>query len=267
MLFEKVTHDDLDGIGALQPEGWPDIVADFGFYVNSTFCYPIKTKINDRIVGTGTSIVFDNTAWIAHLIVDNNYRQRGIGYAIVEQLLKNLRHHSIQTILLTATKPGVPLYKKAGFRTVTGYAFFKRKKNCAEFHPSKNVLPFEEGHLAALMELDRKVSGENREPLLAGHLKNSLVCIHNNKLTGYYLPGLGEGPIVANTKQAGLELMKIKCLRNNKIVLPEDNQTGVGFLKQNGFVKTETKGTRMILGKEIYWKPENIYSRIGGNFG
>ena len=50
-------------------------------------------------------------------------------------------------------------------------------------------------------------------------------------------------------------------------MLPEDNQAGVGFLKQNGFVKTETKGTRMIPGKEIYWKPENIYSRIGGNFG
>jgi len=46
MLFEKVTHDDLDAIGALQPEGWPDIVAEFGFYVNSPFCYPIKTKIN-----------------------------------------------------------------------------------------------------------------------------------------------------------------------------------------------------------------------------
>ncbi|OQX81186.1 MAG: hypothetical protein B6D64_02270 [Bacteroidetes bacterium 4484_276] len=60
---------------------------------------------------------------------------------------------------------------------------------------------------------------------------------------------------------------KNKCLRNNKIVLPEDNQAGVGFLKQNGFVKTETKGTRIIPGKDIYWKPENIYSRIGGNFG
>ncbi len=41
----------------------------------------------------------------------------------------------------------------------------------------------------------------------------------------------------------------------------------LNVLKQKGFVKTETKGTRIIPGKEIYWKPENIYSRIGGNFG
>jgi hypothetical protein len=38
-------------------------------------------------------------------------------------------------------------------------------------------------------------------------------------------------------------------------------------LKDNGFRETETKGTRMILGKDIEWEPLNIYSRAGGNFG
>ncbi|MCK5463227.1 MAG: hypothetical protein KAI95_09430 [Bacteroidales bacterium] len=61
--------------------------------------------------------------------------------------------------------------------------------------------------------------------------------------------------------------MKIKYSKVDKAVLPGENHPGTNFLRQNGFTLSDTKGTRMILGQEIDWKPEHIYSRIGGNFG
>lgn len=76
MQFETVTYNDLDEIRNLQPDDWSDIVPDFEFYINSAFCNPIKTKIKDKIVGVGASIVFENTSWLAHIIVDSNFRKK-----------------------------------------------------------------------------------------------------------------------------------------------------------------------------------------------
>ena len=81
------------------------------------------------------------------------------------------------------------------------------------------------------------------------------------------MPDLGEGLILASDTSAGLELMKIKYSKVDKAVLPGENHFGTNFLGENGFTLSDTKGTRMILGQEINWKPEHIYSRIGGNFG
>lgn len=89
----------------------------------------------------------------------------------------------------------------------------------------------------------------------------------NNKLKGFYIPGLEEGPIIAITEEAGKALMSIKYRSEGKAVLPSDNHKAINFLKANGFVETSSKGTRMIKGPSVDWAPQNIYSRIGGNYG
>jgi len=61
--------------------------------------------------------------------------------------------------------------------------------------------------------------------------------------------------------------MKVKYASADKAVLPPDNLHGINFLKQHGFKITDTRGTRMILGKDINWQPEKVFSRIGGNYG
>lgn len=61
--------------------------------------------------------------------------------------------------------------------------------------------------------------------------------------------------------------MKIKYSKIDKASLPSDNIMGIEFLKYNRFIETTKKVSRMILGKDINWKPNKIYSRIGGNFG
>ena len=77
MQFEKITYNDLDELKKFQPNGWTDIVTEFDFYLNSEFCNPIKTLINKKIVGIGASINFKKTSWIAHIIVDKEFRRRG----------------------------------------------------------------------------------------------------------------------------------------------------------------------------------------------
>jgi len=266
MQFDSITNDDLNEIRNLQPMDWSDIIPEFEFYIQSSFCCPIKIKIDGKIVGVGASVVFKNTSWIAHIIVDSDYRNKSIGTQIVNELLNNLKRDLVATCSLIATELGKPVYLKAGFRIAAEYSFFQREKQWIYCPVSENVISFKEKHRPIIYELDHKISGEKRELLLTDYLSNSLVYVENNKILGYYIPDLKEGLIYADTDEAGLELMKLKYASVDKAVLPSDNISGVAFLKQNGFSETR-KGTRMILGNDLDWNPKKMYGRIGGNFG
>ena len=267
MKFAEVKFDDLNEIRKLQPEGWPDIVTDFEFYLDSAFCNPIKTVLGDRIVGIGVTIIFGESAWIAHIIVDKEFRKRGIGARIVEELLNNLKAYSIDTYMLIATEIGESLYKKAGFKIVSEYCYLQRETPWNDQIISKNVVPYSTEHYSEIIELDKKISGESREALLIDFLKGSKVFFQNNSVQGYYIPDLGEGLIIADAISAGLELMKVKYSGIDKAVIPAKNSAGISFLMQNGFVKIPTKGTSMTFGADVKWNPDKIFSRIGGNFG
>jgi len=267
MLFRPVTYEDLDEIRDLQPEDWSDIIPDFRFYIESPCCYPAKIIMNGRITGVGASIVFKNTAWLAHIIVDIRYRRQGIGSYIVQELLKICENEPIETFSLIATESGKPVYEKAGFRVVTKYAFLQRENLWKPKVVSSNVVPFREDYRPGIYKLDMEISGENRTGILRHFLKNSLVYELNKEVLGFYIPDLRDGVIYANTVEAGLELMKVKYAVTDKASLPSTNDPAISFLKENGFAVTGKKGTRMILGKEINWKPDKIYSRVGGNMG
>jgi len=265
--FESITYQDLDEIRDLRPDGWPDIVPAFEFYIKSSFCKALKVREENKIAGIGSFISFENTGWIGHMIVDKNFRNRGIGFQILKALMNNLHTGSIDTCLLIASELGRPVYLKAGFRDVTEYCFMERGKPWITRSFSRNIVSFQEEHRPIVYALDRKVSGENREKLLVDYVKNAKVYLKNGILEGYYLPDLKEGLIIADSEEAGLALMEIKYANADKAALPSDNIIGIKFLKENGFVNRDKKGTRMIYGKEIQWMPKKIYSRIGGNLG
>ena len=262
-----LTISEIENISHLQPEGWTDIRDAFRFYCTHDFCHPVKVTTDNKIVGVGSSIFYDKTAWLAHIIVGADYRRRGIGYNIVDSLLHNINEKGIKTSLLIATESGEPVYSKAGFRKVSDYLFFKRESIRMGRKYSENIKPYKSDYYKDLIELDTYISGENREILLKEYLKNSFVFIRNKVIEGFYIQGLGDGPILSLRVEAGRELMRFKYSNADKATIPAENKVGIEFLRENGFVPANTTGRRMILGHDIEWKPEMIYSRIGGNFG
>ncbi|MFM9949475.1 MAG: GNAT family N-acetyltransferase [Saprospiraceae bacterium] len=267
MQFEALTTNDLSRMGDLQPADWPDITPELTYYIDAPFCHPIKAKIDGKIAGIGTSIVFENTAWLAHIIVAPDFRRQGIAYQLVLELLKNLRRDGVETCLLTATKIGQPVYEKAGFRTVGEYVFLNREKPWESKPDSQSLAPFNEIYRSQVYELDKKASGENRQKLIAEYLGNAIVYLENEIVLGCYFPDLRNGLILAESVEAGLALMNVKYATEDKAVIPSANIAALAFLKQHGFAETGLTAPRMVLGKDIAWKPKMIFGRIGGNFG
>jgi GNAT superfamily N-acetyltransferase len=267
MPIEPVTLNDMKSLGRLQPEGWSDILPDLAFYISSDFCNPIKMTVESNLAGIGASIQFDDTAWLAHIIVDPGFRNRGIGYQIVDRLLQDLDKSGFRTCLLTATELGKPVYIRAGFREVAEYIFLNRDKPWQEVPVSADIVDFREEFRTQLYKMDCQATGENREKLLAPFLTKARLYVRNHRMMGYLIPGLREGLIIAENEEAGFALMNIKFSTADKAALPEDNKAAVDFLLERGFADAGKKGTRMIRGEDISWKPRMIFSRIGGNVG
>jgi hypothetical protein len=267
MQYERLTYFDIEQIKSLQPDGWPDITEAFRFYCNYDYCNPIKVSLDKKIIGIGNSIMFDKSAWLAHIIVGNDFRNQGIGFKIVDLLQNDIKEKGIDTSLLIATELGEPVYMKAGFRKVSDYRYFKKENDLIKKNFSKNIHPYNPDFYTDIIQLDNYILGENRERLLKNYLNESFVFLKNNEIKGLFIPNLGEGLIYSLTPEAGKELMRFKYSSVDKATIPGENLYGIEFLKESGFVETSTKGKRMICGHDIEWKPTMIYSRIGGNFG
>lgn len=221
-----------------------------------------------KLVGLGTAITHGNTAWLAHIIVSPENRNQGIGKSITKFLVDSLQNTTCTTIFLLATKLGEPVYKKAGFVIDTEYIAFMGHHTSRSSLPFSNQLitSFKKDFEEPILQLDRRVSGENREHLLKMHLEKSLLILDRDNVVGCFFPTLGEGLILAENTEAGLALLNKRHLTETRTMLPIDNKTGINFLLKKGFQEA-VRGSRMRLGKKLEWQPEKIYSRIGGNLG
>jgi GNAT superfamily N-acetyltransferase len=256
---------DMADVAALQPEGWGDILPSIRFYCTSEFCHPLKATLDGKLVGIGTAIVHHSSAWLAHIIVHNDYRNAGIGTTITKSLIDLLSKTRCNTLFLLATALGEPVYRKFGFVAEAQYMFLDHG-TLPSLTAETNLTLFDLKYYDSLLRFDQKVSGENREKLINAHLTGIRLFLEEKEIIGYYIPTLGEGPIVARDAHAGTELMKYRWMTTKTFCLPTNNEQGIHFLQRHGYQECR-HASRMILGRKISWDGRQMYSRIGGNLG
>lgn len=267
MNIQPLLLQDIPFTRRIQPQGWGDITVSLMEYCLQSFCEPVKVVEQNKIIGIGVLILHKNSAWLAHIIVDESYRNRGIGYQIVKYLVDSATNKGALSINLIATDLGVPVYKKAGFRVVSSYDFLKREQDWLSKTLAGQLKPANARFYQQIIKLDQEITGENRQSLIKSHLKQAIVFEQDELVEGYYLPKLGHGPIYAKTEQAGLGLMALKYSTIDSAVLPNDNTIGLQFLSEIGFETQNRTALRMTLGGDLMWQPKLIFSRIGGNYG
>ena len=218
------------------------------------------------MVGIGTTILHNDVAWLAHIIVHDNYRNQGIGKLITENLIDIAHANNCATIYLLATEMGEPVYRKLGFESETEYILYKGEKTAGLIRPSEKILSYKIDFLEEISTIDQQVSGEDRMFHLEPHLSSGFVYLDGKKVQGYYLPTFGDGLIIALTPTAGQELMKLRLTSKDNAAFPVDNEHATEIIKKTNFKEFRIQ-KRMRLGKKRDWQPIHIYNRIGGNLG
>src|SRR5262245_21248763 len=66
-------------------------------------------------VGTVTACLYGSVGWVAMMLVVEKWRGRGIGRALMAQVLENLESRGVKTIRLDATPMWQPLYELLEF--------------------------------------------------------------------------------------------------------------------------------------------------------
>ena len=265
MEFETISAEDLGIIGKFTPEGWAEITPKIEFYIQSDFCYPVKLVANNDIIGIGTAVFFETTSWIAHLIVHEKHRNHGYGTKILEYLCDYCKNHGYKTILLSATNMGYPLYIKYGFTVQTEYVQYEKTREL-DHAINGNIHKIEPHDYENIYELDKMITGENRQRLLIQFVNDGFVYKNKEKVLGFYLPNLGDGPVIALDDEAGIALLRLRVINKKQSILTVDNITGNTYFQENGF-KEIKRTKKMIYGNNIDCKNNHIYNRTGGNFG
>ena len=266
MRIEELENADIDLLRQLQPETWTDIRPYFYFYSASDFCQPLKISENGQIIAVGTNIQHRDSAWLAHIIVHPEHRNKGLGREIASALINSLDSQRFKTIYLDATEMGYPVYKKLGFETETEYTHLTGVHTDQYLSDPAAIVPFKNQQKDELLALDRKISAEDRINVLEPHLRYSLVYIVEGHVEGAYFPSLLDGFVLANTPIAGTELMKIRMRSKATARFPSENQACIDFLVKNGYEVTGAS-KRMVLGQKRDWNGKGIFHRISGGLG
>jgi predicted N-acetyltransferase YhbS len=177
-----------------------------------------------RVVATTTTTRFGRElAWVGMVLVEPDYRRRGIATRLLRAALDYLRGAGVPVVKLDATPAGRPVYEALGFEAESlverwaGEA--RRERRDATVIESDNTPAVEMGAASRpeLFALDRRAFGADRSALLDSLIAEAcvapLVCVApGGGLKGYVLARRGTaaayvGPLVATDSAAATALL------------------------------------------------------------
>lgn len=228
-------------------------------------------------VGCVMTFAFGSVAWIAMMLVDEAFRGRGMGRALMEHALAYLDARDVDTVRLDATPLGQPLYEKLGFvpqfqvARYAGTPSASPREAAAEYRDAGLLLPAAEEQIEELIELDREATRTDRRELLLALFEQQpdelRLVIHDRRAMGYAVSRPGAiarqiGPCIAQPAY-GSRLLADALDRhagsNVFVDVPLDNQLAVEVAQQHGLQPARTL-TRMNRGVPVIEDLDRLFA-------
>ncbi len=230
-------------------------------------------------LGTAVGCMFGSVAWIAMVLVDAEFRGRGIGTALMQHALAFVDRTGAKSVRLDATPLGLPLYEKLGFSPQYELTRYDGRLTNVNVSPQpRYVRTAKEEDLESILELDREVTRTDRRKFLLrlfGKRPQDLRIVERDgRIDGYTVLRTGSdatqiGPCVAAT-DAGEWLLADACRRlvGQRVFLdvPCSNDAAVRFAESMGLVPQRTL-TRMCRGVQIDDDCARLWASSGPELG
>jgi len=215
----------------------------------------------DRVVGVACGVCFGRTGWLGNVAVEDDIRGQGLGRTLSTTAVDRLRQAGAETVLLTATKLGQPIYERLGFADDgVSYGIWEQSSppNLA-CDSSATVQPSE---MDDVIRQDNAATGEDRHSYLAPFADGARVPAGPGQ-DGYRL-GLpwGGGPIIAASPASARPLIvdMIRASPGSRLAFPEVNAHGGALAVSLGF-QLARRVRRMRLGPPVPgYRPGTIYN-------
>jgi GNAT superfamily N-acetyltransferase len=264
-------------VGLALAQGWRNRLRFYDFVLRVPTAQPLVGEVGGRLAATGLATANGTVGWLGAIVVDADFRGRSFGRAMTEELIERLRAAGCRTIALEATDAGRPMYERMGFRVATTYHQLQAD-HLDRLPPAPKgarLRRLESADLAAVFELDRRATGEDRSAALgalAGWNDSSLILGREGALAGFLLPSeRAYGAIVAPRFEDGAFLLDV-----HRSLVPEGGHVRAGIPDEHvaawrallslGWHET-WRAPRMLLGPDVDWRPEWIWGQISSAMG
>lgn len=221
-----------------------------------------------RPLAAGAAVSFGATGWLAGITVRRRARRRGLGTAITEAAMAWLTQEGARTILLLATAGGRHVYEPLGFEPEGRYLVLAARGTPGDV--SADVRPLRGADRAAILDLDRWATAEDRAPALDACLPRGLGAPGGETLraaaVGCPWPA---GHAVARDPAAGTALLDAlwrDAGSSFRAVVPEANAEAIRALRERGFREVDHV-VRMRRGAPVAWRPDGIWGAFNLAWG
>jgi GNAT superfamily N-acetyltransferase len=271
------------GLRLKELAGWNQTASDWNRFLGASPEGCFVAEENGLVCGTATTICYeDRFAWIGMVLVDPEYRKRGVGTQLLERTIEYLDQRAVPTMKLDATPQGRPLYEKLGFVAeceIERWVLKRSPGSRAETVKSDCALQTE-NQLEFILEMDRGVFGADRSSLLRSLRDEkpefALVDWDDGEPRGYAFGRRGSfadhlGPWMATSEESAervLDEFLARSLRENVLVdCLSANAMTRELLRVRGFAIARNL-TRMYRGPNAYpGNPASLRAIGGPEFG
>jgi GNAT superfamily N-acetyltransferase len=259
--IRRMTIDDVQlGLKLTRQAGWNQTESDWLRFMNlePTGCF--VAELNGSSVGTITTCLFGQVAWIAMLLVDAGARGRGVGTAMLKHSLNYLEGRKVKTVRLDATSAGQPIYEKLGF--VPEYQLARFEGMAPSGRTGPVVTEATPEIFAGIIEFDKRMTGTNRAKMLSRLFEEFPEDIHalwhGDKIEGFIItrPGANAihiGPCIATTDAGSVLLSDAlnRCAAESVFIdIPLDN-AGAVRVAESGTLRIQRYFMRMYRGERV----------------
>jgi len=275
--IRQMTIDDFQlGLKLNRQAGWNQTESDMLRFLKLEPEGCFVAEHAGRSVGTTNTCVFDDIAWIAMVLVDVDFRGKGIGTKLLKYSLNYLDERKVKTVRLDATSAGQPIYEKLGF--VPEYRLARFEGIAPSGKRGTLVSKATPALYASIIEFDKLITGTNRGKMLSRFFEefpeDIRIIRDGDKIEGFILtrPGANAiqiGPCIA-TIDAGSVLLPdalSRCAAEPVFIdIPVDNANAVK-VAESSRLKVQRYFMRMYRGERIKDNIKAIWSSSGPEKG
>ncbi len=263
LVIRPATVDDISQMsGVLERAGLsssrPEILE---FNLTSSAAQMFAACRNGRVAGVAGCVRFGRTGWLGNVAVDDDFRGQGLGTAISQTAVDCLHQAGVETVLLTATELGKPIYERMGFADEgVSYGLWERRRRPVPGRDRPAAV--KPGQIDQAIRQDADATGEDRASYLAPFAGRAFVPAGPGQ-AGYRvaLPW-GGGPVIAADAASARPLIvdMIRASPRSRLAFPEPNAQGAALAASLGF-QLARRVRRMRLGPSVPgYRPGAIYN-------
>ena len=156
---------DIDGAFRLAyTEGWNQTKADWRRLLEYQPKGCFGAHCDDRLVGTVTTSIYGELAWLGMMLVQREYRGLGIGRNLMLAALDYARAERVSTMKLDATRAGRTLYEALDFVPEAGIERWEKGGTSPQGGADSVVV--ETTKMNEICKIDRQAFGADRATML-----------------------------------------------------------------------------------------------------